>query len=680
MAYTSQDSGGSAGKQNRMIYSTAIINQLIADNNAGYEISYDPFYQRDLDLRAPNIVFKMTKEEMDIYQKCYDEPLWYIEHFCKFETDNAYQLVNLRDFQKEIIGIVTDEVYLPELDGMAPKNRNVIWMAARQSGKTTTIVSFLSWMLIFHAGRNILVAANKFDTVKEIVDKLINVFKNLPFFLKPGCESFGKTGLTLDNGSRILSTATTKTASIGFTLHCILLDEFAHIPENIVNNFWRSIYPTLSSSKVSQCIIISTPNGTTNKFYDLWSGSVEGRNSFVHLRTDYYEVPEHDDAWAAKQRADFGDEEFAQEFELQFNINSRMLLTAETLSFLRGISKDYVNKRITVNNMYLKDPELKWHPDFDPNNINRQERFVVLVDIAEGHGEELDSRGKRKDPDFNTLSIYRVILNSPANIRKYSEESCNITDAFRFIQVGRWMSNVEDETYMAKLASAICYDLFNDHLLDNVRLMVEMNFNGKSFTETFKKHNQYTESTILHTYHTKPIPGEHQRKRLGFKTVNNKEYYCLKGKKQLIKRRIVPTDKITIDQMQAYGYVRGKLKGIACHDDLSMPTFNHIPRMLDESTFTAWLSDYMYTYYDEKKKYAVNEILKKWAMDNPEMTDTEFAELYGLDQANSLMSNFSEQSYTNPYSNHFGTSPYVGSIYDKNPYSSGNMSLYSALN
>lgn len=122
-------------KRPRRIYSTALINQLIKDRQMGYDIDYDPFYMRDLDLRAPGITFRMTEEEMEIYQKCYDDAVWYVENFCRFMTDKGLDVVELRDFQKNVISIVTEETYIPENDDFGPKNRNIVWMAARQSGK-----------------------------------------------------------------------------------------------------------------------------------------------------------------------------------------------------------------------------------------------------------------------------------------------------------------------------------------------------------------------------------------------------------------------------------------------------------------------------------------------------------------------------------------------------------------
>ena len=591
-------------RKSRRVYSTALIDELIKERNMGYDIPYDAFFMRDIDLRAPNVTFKMTDEEMEEYQRCYDDAVYYVENYCKFMTDRGLKVVDLRDFQKNVVKTVTDEVYIPSLGEWGPKNRNVIWMAARQSGKTTTVSAFLSWMLIFHADRNILVVANKEDTAIEIVDKITNIFKGLPYFLKPGCINFGKTGLRLENGSRIISSATTNTASIGFTIHCILLDEFAHIPDNIVNNFWRSVYPTLSSSEVSQCIITSTPNGTTNKFYDIWSHAIEKTNSFVPIRTDYWEVPSHDDAWAEKMRADFGDEEFAQEFELQFNINSKMLLKASDLQFMERLCVDFENKPIYgINNKYIHDENIKWHPKFDPNDIEENDKFVFLVDLAEGtEDQDKKFKNKKQTPDSNTINIFKVVPNSLVNIKKYADKSCKIIDAFRYIQVGYYECNTEDEEYCANVCSALAYDLMKDDERESVRVMVEMNFNGKSFVQTMQRHPKYYDGTILRTYHTKPVPGEKQRKRLGFKTTANKEYFCLRGAKLINMRRIVVTDTATYNQMKSFGYVKGKLKGIACHDDMSMPVFNHIPRMLVEEYFVEWLDDILMNLENESQK------------------------------------------------------------------------------
>lgn len=552
------------------------------------------------------------------------------------------------------------------------------------SHNTTTIAAFLSWLIVFHIDRNILIVANKETTAIEIVDKIINIIKGLPFWLKPGTSQWGKTSIKLDNGSRIISSATTNTASIGFTIHCVLLDEFAHVPENIVNNFWRSVYPTLSSSRVSQCIITSTPNGTTNKFYEVWSKALKGENSFIPIRTDYWEVPGHDDEWAKKQRADFGDEEFAQEFELQFNKDSKMILSANDARFTEKIAKKYVNKSILIQNQYLNNEFLTWHPDFDPNNVSENDKFIFIVDLAEGNGDPNDRfQTKKKTPDSNSINIFRLRLNSVANLRRFSSLSCAIKDCIRFEQVGKYECNSEDEVQAARVCSALAYNLFKDTTRNNVRVMVEMNFNGKSFFEEFKRHPLYSPATVLKTYHTKPVPGERQKKKYGFKTTQNKEFYCLKGNKMISQKRTIVTCVDTLEQMKSFGYVRGKLGGIAVHDDLSMPVFNHIPRMLDESSFIGWIEEYLYYNADKNKVYVLNAIIKQWALDNPEMTNDDFEALYGLNDNSLPMTNGTY--YSNPYSEGYGgygqqVSPYSSmGTYGSSPYSDNSYMPYSQI-
>lgn len=859
-------------RRRRRVYSTVIVDELIKEKNQGYDIPYDAFFNRDIELKAPGVTFDMTQEEYDIMEACTDDPIFYVENFCKFLTDKGRVTVDLRDFQRKAINTITEEKYIPQIDDYGPKNRNIIWMAARQTGKcisfnelcdilenesdtgeikigeiynkhkgiknylhsslqkiyssksigyrgkllvgkliellerfelrsididekdiskkiidevplhdikvmtdtgyqpvtriyktqpytvyrlelengksmecadlhivytiegndiretwvkdllpgdwvitkdgpskvtniirypfkhcmydmtvdspdhryyssgilshnTTTIAAFLSWMIVFHPDKNILVVANKEKTAIEIVDKIIQIFRALPYFMKPGCVNFGKMSVKLENGSQILCSATTNTASIGFTIHCVLLDEFAHIPDNIVNNFWRSVYPTLSSSSVSQCIITSTPNGTTNKFYEIWSKSLEGKNSFVNMRTDYYEVPGHDQEWADQMRADFGEEEFAQEFELQFNVNSTMLAKTEDLQFAGRIATEYVYKPIDGDNVYLNDPGLSWHPDFDPNNIPETAKFLFLVDLAEGINDDKVKtfKNKKRDPDFNTIDILMLVPNSLANVRRYAKQSCDVTDCFKYVQVGKYTSNEQDEEYCANVCAALAYDLLKDDERDSVRVAVEMNFNGKNFTSTMQRHENYSEATIVRTFHTKPVPGEKQRRRLGFKTSSNKEQYCLKGAKILNKKRVIVTDRETLYQIQCFGYVKGKLTGIAYHDDLSMPIFNHIPRMLEEDTYVEWLEDNLASLPDENKRYALSQMIEMWEMENPEMSDAEFNARYGggdsgLPFAGGVSMN--PYSENNAFPSGFGASPQMN-----NPYSSPGNSL-----
>lgn len=839
--------------QKRKVWSTAVINKMIDDYNNGYEIDYSPFFWNDIELKAENISYDYTDEEIEEIDKCYNDPVYFIEKYCRFMTDKGYRPVKLRDFQKKLIRLVCSQEYNENLDILVPTNRNLIWCAARQSGKcylynteielsdgqmvkagniydshknklsiigrikkflyktypqnkrifknligktieliekyeyrnlkldendiskkiietqslnnfevlsdtgyvpaaeihktqpyrvyeltlengdriecadnhiiykvenavltesfvkdlttedyiytktgpskvvsiykcpyklsmydlsidssdhryytnnilshnTTTMASIFAYLLTFSKDRNYMLLANKEQTVIEIADKIIQVFRGLPFFLKPGCKSFGKKGFKLDNNCRIITGATTKTTSIGFTVHLLYLDEFAHIDPNIVNSFWRSVYPTLSSSAVSQCMITSTPNGVDNKFYEIWSKSLNGENSFVNMRTDYWEVPEHGEAWVEEQKKNFGEEEFAQEFALQFNVASKMVLKGSDLAFLEKVSTPYVYKDLHINSPYLKNEKLKWHPLFDPTDISPSDRFVFVVDTADG-GEDPDIVKKRtgsKDPDFNSIQIFKMVPNSISNLRKYKSEGVSAKNAVKFVQVGTFVDNETDEAYSANVAVSLALDLFKSHLYDNCRIMVEMNFNGKNFVTHCKKHNLFYDGLLQMTYHTKPIPGEKRKRKFGFKSGSEKNQYCQLGAKLISMRRLVPTDRQTYIQLGSFGYIKGKIRGIACHDDLSYPAIAFIPVMLNDETFMTWIEDFLYSLPDEKRKYEINKFIQQWDLENPEISDTEFNSMYGLNQQSG---SFSPYEVINPYQSYPGSNNFKG--------------------
>lgn len=635
----------------KRIYTSAIIDVLLADAAQGLEIDTDPFYMGDLELRAPHIVFEYTEWEIEEFKKCMMNPIYFIEKYCKFQTDNGRTQVTLREYQKEMIHMLTDCHYDDEVGEFIPDNRNCIIMASRQTAKTTTNAAIMAHYLCFNTHKNIMILANKDATAKEIVDKIIQIFRGLPFFLKPGSVNFGKTGLNLDNGCRLLSSATTASTSIGFTIHKLFLDEFAHIPRNIIEPFWRSVYPTLSSSKLSQCIITSTPNGQ-NMFYDIYSKSSIGtqENSFKGMRVDYWQVPEHDDAWAEQMRRDFGEDLFAQEFELQFNVNSKMFLRGSDFAFMNRVSKKYKTLELFNSNI-INNNKLRWHPDFNPHDISPNDKFLFSIDLSEGKEYDEDVKEKEKNvADYNIINIFKLIPNSIANVRsKNFGEKIEIKDCFKFVQVGVYEDNEHDEEYCANVASALAYQIFNTHNNDNVRIMVEINFQGKNFITTMKNHYNFYDELIVKTYHSEPVPGEKRKKKPGFRTTTTKEYFCKKTKRMIEKRRVVINDPRSIKQLASFGRVKGnRLGGIAAHDDLSVSILNTISRATDEELFVGWAEDLIIN-NDANYKYKLNQLIQKWEFENPEISDDTFNNLY-VNMNNSYHNYENYNSYQKTYS------------------------------
>ena len=605
------------------IWSTQKVNDALDSLRIGEIIESTCFHEGDFELKGQNILFQLTREEEEEFVRCSQDVQYFVETYCRFLTDDGRRTVTLRDFQADILNDVGEEVWIPKLENFGPQNRNYILMAARQTGKTTTIAAFFAWYLCFHTDRNLLILANKQETTVEIVSKVLDVFRGLPFFLKPGIKNIAAKGLRLDNGCNLYSQATTKTAAIGFAIHVLYIDEFAHINPKTARSFWRSVYPTLSASLISQCIISSTPDGMDNLFFEIWDKANKKQNTFKYKRVDYWQVPGHDDEWAQKMKGDFGEEAFAQEFELSFDRRSNLLLSGSQLSWIKKLEKKY--KFHELENSELDDllyrHSLRWHPDFDPNDIfnDNDHRFILSNDLAEGKDEE-----ELKETDYNVTSIYQVELKSLAKLRKLRRDEHQIRNLFRIRQIGIYHDNEGDEEHMAKVNKAIVYDQLGE---DRCKLVTEMNFNGKSFMREFASHDGWYEDIMMKSYHSAPIPGERPpRRKPGYKTRQDKDYFCRLGKKLIGKKTIIPNEVETIAEFGSFGRVKKSWQGIAKHDDTAMACLN-ISRFYEEEEYGDWLYDFLEDLPITENKKLAMEILEE-PYEDTDTSDDMFDALY----------------------------------------------------
>jgi len=492
------------------------------------------------------------------------------------------------------------------------------------SHNTTTISAFFAWYLCFHTDRNLSILANKQATAIEIVSKVTLIFRDLPFFLKPGIDNIGALGMRLDNGCQLFSQATTKTAQIGFTIHVMYMDEFAHIPNGIARDFWRSVYPTLSSSLISQCIITSTPAGMSNLFFEIWDNAVKEKNSFVATRVDYWEVAEHDNAWVQQMKLDFGLEEFAQEFELQFTVNSKLLLAGKELALMKRIERDYVYddlERCDLDEELYRN--LKWHPNFD---INRDfnpltDRFVLSIDTGEG---KLDQ--EVKDNDYNIINIYQIRMKSIAQLRRLRKDQLYLKNMFMLVQVGLFRDNNKDDEVCAKIARSLIFDQIG---LEMCTLLIEMNFNGKNFLTHFSNHPKYEDSVILYTHHTTPMPGQTPiPKKPGFKVTSDKEFYCKLGKNLIRDNIIINSEHNTIMEFSSFGKDKnGKYKGLGNHDDAVMSALN-VSRLYNDESYEWMLEDFIEDLPSSQNKSFIMLLLEKLE-ETEETDDGTFDAMYG---------------------------------------------------
>lgn len=608
-----------------VVWTSQLVQQTTDKLRMGISTNLSCFHMGDIELKAGNLLTQLTPEEIDEFHKCSNDILYFVEKYCRFLTDKGRNTVRLREYQKKILSALAKEEYSEELEDLIPVIRNMIMMQSRQSGKTTTIAAYFAWYLCFHNDRNLAILANKQATSFEIVNKVTDVFKGLPFFLKPGIVNIGSGGMRLDNGCFLTSQATTKTAQIGFTIHVLYADEFAHIQKGIAESFWRSVYPTLASSEISQCIISSTPNGTENVFYDIWEKSQKGTNSFMSIRVDWWEVPGHDEEWAKKMKADFGPENFAQEFGLDFDkTGSNLLLAASDLAFMKRIEKEYLFHELggtkLDESLYRN---LKWHPEFDPNQEynSKVHRFVFSVDTGEGKDED-----DLKDSDYNICDIFQVEPKSIAQLKRLRMDELTIKNMFRFTQVGLYRDNINDEENCAQVTRALVFDQIGEEIS---KVLIEMNFNGKYFYDKFSTHPKFDSSCVLHTHHTKPIAGERPpRKKAGFKVGFDKDFFCKLGKRLVHQKTMFLNEIETVKEFKSFGKgSNGKWKGLGVHDDIAMSAIN-ISRLHEETDYEEWLFDFLEEMEASPVKSLINLLLEQYE-ETTDIDDGSFNSMYG---------------------------------------------------
>ena len=189
--------------------------------------------------------------------KCKEDPVYFAKNYCKIVSlDEGLVPFKLYDFQEDMVR-------------RFHANRFNIAKLPRQTGKSTTVVAYLMHYALFNDNVNIGILANKAPTARELLGRLQLAYENLPVWLQQGIIAWNKGSMELENGSKILASSTSASAVRGMSFNIIFLDEFAFIPNHVAEQFFASVYPTISSGKSTKVIIISTPNGM-NMFYKLW--------------------------------------------------------------------------------------------------------------------------------------------------------------------------------------------------------------------------------------------------------------------------------------------------------------------------------------------------------------------------------------------------------------------------
>ena len=278
-------------------------------------------YLGNPNLKRANVQQEWTKEEVEEYARCMKDPIYFIQNYIKIvNIDEGLVPFELYDFQKEMVGTFHN-------------NRFTICKLPRQSGKSTTIIAYLLHYVLFNPTVNVAILANKAATARDLLGRLQLAYEHLPKWLQQGVMSWNKGSLELENGSKILASSTSASAVRGGSYNIIFLDEFAYVPSNVAEQFFSSVYPTISSGKTSKVMIVSTPHGM-NMFYKLWVDAEEQRNEYVPIEVHWSEVPGRDEAWKEQTIKNTSESQFNTEFECEFLGSIDTLISARKLRTL----------------------------------------------------------------------------------------------------------------------------------------------------------------------------------------------------------------------------------------------------------------------------------------------------------------------------------------------------------
>ena len=498
----------------------------------------------------------------------------------------------------EVESITRSNVSVSMFDVSVDSQNHRYWSNRILSHNTICSSIFIAWYSVFNFDKNSLILSNKGATTREIIDKGKTILEHLPFFIKPGTLKWDVFNSKFDNGCRIIGQTTTKKAAIGFTIHLLFMDEFAHIPTNFVDTFYENVYPTVSASANSKVIITSTPNGF-NKFYDIYNAADKGLSEYVPFRVDWWDVPGRDDVWMRQEVANLGsDEAFNRQYGNQFIAGSSLLLGAASLKKLTENQMEFVHQEIPeFDDAEIDYSGLLWKPGFNLDEIEEAYNYWVFsVDIAEGVGG-----------DYSVINIFQVKMLDEKDWKSITTPG-SFVDFFAISQVGRFRSNIHTIEEFAKSLYILTFDMFYS---ENVKLIVEWNMFGgeliKRMETVFPQRNEFDEESIVKFKHRVDA----KITQFGLKVKkDNKPIFCQNFKKYITQNKIQIFDKDTVKESSTFGKLaNGSYAGQLGNDDLIMTCINS-----SEFFTTLDFSDFVEEIYDEIDpaiQIKIEEILEK---------------------------------------------------------------------
>ena len=311
-------------------------------------------YLGNPNLKKANTAIEFTEEQVIEFLKCKSDPVYFANKYIKIVSlDEGLTQFHPYDFQEKLINNFH-------------QNRFNICKMPRQTGKSTTVVSYLLHYAVFNDSVNIGILANKAATARELLGRLQTAYENLPKWMQQGIIAWNKGSMELENGSKILAASTSASAVRGMSFNILFLDEFAFVPNHVADSFFASVYPTITSGKNTKVIIVSTPHGM-NHFYRLWHDAEKRKNDYIPTDVHWSEVPGRDLEWKEQTIKNTSEQQFKVEFECEFLGSIDTLISPAKL---KSLAYDDPIKRNAGLDIYEEPKE--------------DHTYVVTVDVARG--------------------------------------------------------------------------------------------------------------------------------------------------------------------------------------------------------------------------------------------------------------------------------------------------------
>ena len=402
-------------------------------------------YKGNVNLKKSNQNVEWTEELVQEYMKCAEDPVYFTENYMKIISIND-GLINFKlyPYQKDMVRSFKD-------------NRYSIVTTARQAGKSTTTCAFILWYIIFHSEKTVALLANKGDTAREILGRVQLAYQHLPKWLQQGVVEWNKGSFVLENNSRVIAAATSASAIRGYSINLLFIDEAAFI--DTWDEFFTSVYPTISSGSESKIILVSTPNGL-NHFHATWANAMKGTNGYHPILVNWQAVPGRDEKWKSDTIAgmNFDLEKFDQEYNCEFLGSSGTLISGWKLKEL-----------ISQNPILQKDGLTQF---FAPE---KDHVYMMVCDVSRGKGLDYSA--------FQLMDVTKMPYQQVAVFRNNSVTPVDYADIIH--RTAKAYNNASVLVEVNDIGEQVSHSLHYDFGYENVLFTENAGRSGKRITTGF---------------------------------------------------------------------------------------------------------------------------------------------------------------------------------------------------